>query len=359
MFVQVARNTCGLETEPKKKSKRRPSAESRGSAEKKHMAEEFIKYMQYFAKPERKEKGLTATSASFLAGLASQEVNRLEKIIKSASYYDAYLEPLAGGSGAKLVQKGKDDAFLKKLLPTAKEIGELRGFIAYVHEAVREKERQTQHIESMNFERWLELPGQQKVKEELEAGKKLKKPDVPEEADADWAKHQLSVKELAHYLLLEARASTLGVYIHPDGVLAKAKDSLSEKTVRPIEAAEWDDATAAIIRSFKPSATPDAVYANYNALQAAHRRWEAELNGLKAKLDILAKNENLRRNREYREKLSEHRMKTQELETRRKTIEAEYADWLIAEHEAVRNLKIIIPNELQPVYDRLAALGGE
>ena len=83
------------------------------------------------------------------------------------------------------------------------------------------------------------------------------------------------------------------------------------------------------------------------------------LNGIKAKLDILAKNESLRRNKEYREKLAEHRIKVQALETRRKTIETEYADWLLAEHEAVRNLKIIIPNELQPVYDRLATLGGE
>ena len=323
------------------------------------MAEEFIKYMQYFAKPERKEKGLTATSASFLAGLASQEVNRLEKLIQSATYYDAYFEPLAGDTGPKLVKKGKDDAFLEKLLPTAKEIGELRGFIAYVHEAVREKERQTQHLDDMTFERWLKLPEQKKAKEELEAGAKLEEPKAPKEADANWAKQQLSVKELAHYLLLEAHASTLGVYIHPNGVLAKAKDDLSDKTVRPIEPSAGWDATDAVIRHFKPSATPDAVYANYNSLQAAHRRWEAELNGLKSKVDILAKNENLRRNREYREKLSEHRMKTQELEMRRKTLETEYADWRIVEHEAVRNLKIIVPNEFQPVYDRLAALGGE
>ena len=167
------------------------------------------------------------------------------------------------------------------------------------------------------------------------------------------------MKELAHYLLLEAEASTLGLYIHPNGVLAKAKDILSDVTVRPIETADRDDAKAVIIRSFKPSATPETVFANYNALQAAHRRWEAELNGIKAKLDILAKNESLRRNKEYREKLAEHRIKVQALETRRKTIETEYADWLLAEHEAVRNLKIIIPNELQPVYDRLATLGGE
>ncbi len=323
------------------------------------MAEEFIKYMQYFARPERKEKGLTATSASFLAGLASQEVNRLEKLIQSASYYDAYFEPLAGDTSPKLVKKGKDDAFLEKLLPTAREIGELRGFIAYVHEAVREKERQTQRLNDLTFERWLKLPEQKAVKEELEAAEKLEEPKAPKPADADWAKQQLTVKELAHYLLLEAEASTLGLYIHPNGVLAKAKDILSDVTVRPIETADRDDAKAVIIRSFKPSATPETVFANYNALQAAHRRWEAELNGIKAKLDILAKNESLRRNKEYREKLAEHRIKVQALETRRKTIETEYADWLLAEHEAVRNLKIIIPNELQPVYDRLATLGGE
>ena len=39
------------------------------------MTEEFKKHDQFFVNPERPEPGLTATSASSLAALASQEVN--------------------------------------------------------------------------------------------------------------------------------------------------------------------------------------------------------------------------------------------------------------------------------------------
>lgn len=106
------------------------------------MTEEFKKHDQFFVNPERPEPGLTATSASFLAALASQEVNRLEEIVKSSTFYDVYMELLSGTAEPRLVQKGKDQAFLEfeSLLPTATRIGELRGFIAYVHEAVNERD---------------------------------------------------------------------------------------------------------------------------------------------------------------------------------------------------------------------------
>lgn len=332
------------------------------------MAEKFSKFNQYFVAPGKKERGLTATSASFLAGLASQEVNRLEKLIQSAVYYDAYLEPLTGDTGPRLVQKGKDEAFLEELLPAAKQIGELRGFMAYVHEAVKEKVRQTRHLDSMTFEDWLDLPENKAKKEELEkAEKDLKAPEAPEQeppADLEWAKAQLSVKELAHYLLMEAEASTLGIYIHPDGVLAKAKDDLSEKAVRPIEQAGYDSADTVTIRSYKPSLDPEKAYQNYHRLQNTQRLWESEVNALKAKLEILVKNESLARNRAYREalaeyekKLADHRLQIEKNENRKKALQTEYADWLLAEHEAVRNLKIIVPKELQEVYERLSSLG--
>ncbi len=52
------------------------------------MTEDFKKHDQFFVNPERPEPGLTATSASFLAALASQEVNRLEEIVKSSTFYE-------------------------------------------------------------------------------------------------------------------------------------------------------------------------------------------------------------------------------------------------------------------------------
>lgn len=201
------------------------------------MTEDFKKHDQFFVNPERPEPGLTATSASFLAALASQEVNRLEEIVKSSTFYDVYMELLSGVAEPRLVQKGKDQEFLESLLPTAARIGELRGFIAYVHEAVKERDERTEYLEHLSFEDWLKLPENKPRKDEIDAKPKVERPSAPEKpdpVDTEWAKTRLSIRDLAHYLLLEAKASTLGIYIHPDGVLANAKDDLAKKSVRPL-----------------------------------------------------------------------------------------------------------------------------
>ncbi len=362
----------------------------------------LIKYEQYFVNPAHPEPGITSTSASFLAGLASQEVNRLEAQVKASVFYDTFLELLSGSDHPRLIAKGKDEAFLKEVLPVAEKIGGLRGFMAYVHEAVKEKERRTNYLDELDYSDWLELPENSARRAERAAIKdptRPTEPAKPAEVTKEWAKSQLSVKDLAHYLLLEAKASTLGVYIHPAGeraqasealdreedffiypealeranrqahakggragVLAHAKDELANRIARPIKAAvDGGDTT---IYSYKPSADPGLVYDSYNCWQQAHRAWEAEVNTIKAKLGILMKNESLERTRRYREALNEYdkALKNYQAEVDRvmaeeKKLQTEYADWLVREHEAVRQLKIIVPHEMQAVYDYLASLG--
>ncbi len=326
---------------------------------------EDTKCDQFFVNPERPEPGITAVSASFLAGLASQEVNRLEAEVKSSVFYDTFLELLTGSDQPRLIAKGKDEAFLKELLPIAERIGALRGFMAYVHEAVIEKQRRVEYLDRFDFEDWLRLPENSEkraVRESLHEPKEPREPMSPIDATLDWAKSRLSVKDLAHYLLLEAKASTLGVYIHPEGVLANAKDNLADHVARPVEASV--DGSNTTIRTFKPSAEPGLVYESYNRWQQAQRSWEAEVNTLKAKLDILIKNENLERTRRYREALNEYEkaLKNYKAEVDRigveeRKLQTEYRDWLVFQHEAVRQLKIVIPHELQSVYDYLASLG--
>lgn len=329
------------------------------------MTTEFKKHDQFFVNPERPEAGLTATSASFLAALASQEVNRLEQIVKSSTFYDVYMELLSGSAKPLLVQKGKDEGFLNELLATACRIGELRGFMAYVHEAVKERDRRADYVENLSFDDWLELPENRQKKDLVNAKPAMPRPEAPQkvhEVDTDWAKTQLSVKDLAHFLLLEAKASTLGVYIHPNGVLSQAKDDLAQKAVKPVGSTGTGRETT--IQTYRPSVAPERVYENYNRLQQSHRAWEAELNTLKAKIEIMAKNENLERNRRYREKLLdyERQLSAFQVEADRhnsqvKQIQMDYSDWVLKQTEVVRNLKIVVPHELQSTYDYLAGLG--
>ncbi len=329
------------------------------------MKMQFQKHDQFFVNPERPEPGLTATSASFLAALASQETNRLEQIVKSSTFYDVYIELLSGSAQPRLVQKGKDEAFLNELPATAARIGELRGFMAYVHEAVKERDRRVAYLANLSFEDWLELPENGQKKALVNAKSEMKRPEAPkkvEEVDTDWAKTQLSVKDLAHFLLLEAKASTLGVYIHPEGVLSEAKDDLAQKAVKPVGSTGSGRETT--IQTYRPSVAPERVYDNYNRLQQSHRTWEAELNTLKAKIEIMAKNENLERNRRYREQLLDYEKELSAFQVQAdrhnslvKQIQTEYSDWILQQTEVLRNLKIVVPHELQSTYDYLAGLG--
>ena len=113
---------------------------------------------QFFVNPANPEPGLTATSASFLAALASQEVKRLEAVVEGSTFYDTHIELLSGSTQPRLVQKGKDKAFLEELSAVALRIGELRGFMAYVHEAVKERDRRLDWLGSLSFYDWLRLP---------------------------------------------------------------------------------------------------------------------------------------------------------------------------------------------------------
>lgn len=329
------------------------------------MTDKFEKLDQFFVNPEKPEPGLTPTSASFLAGLASQEVNRLEAVVKGSTFYDTHIELLSGNAEPRLEQKGKDKAFLDELAKVALRIGELRGFMAYVHEAVKERDRRLDRLSKLTFNEWLALPENKAELEAKKAREKLECPKQPEqkkEADVEWAKTRLSVKELAHYLLLEATASTIGVYVHPNGALADAKDDLAAKTVRPVDSDGYG--SELMIRTYTPSVEPDLVYAKYNEMQQLHRTREAELNRLKAKLEIMTKNENLERNRLYREKLVEHQKALAAYKVQKDTnaaedkkLETAYADWLLKETDEVRNLKIVVPHEFEEIYQYLSELG--
>lgn len=95
-----------------------------------------------------------------------------------------------------------------------------------------------------------------------------------------------------------------------------------------------------------------------------HRSREAELNRLKAKLEIIAKNENLERNRLFRDQLLEHQKALEAYKVQKETnaaedkkLETAYADWLLKETDAVRNLKIVVPHELAEIYQYLSVLG--
>ncbi len=320
---------------------------------------------QYFVQPGSGERGLTASSASFLAGLASQEVRRLEADIRGAVFYDTKMELLSGEGTPRLIEKGKDEAYLTGLQEKIEHIGRLNGFVAYVHEAVSEKEKRTLFYECLSFDEWLDFSENAEKREAIRKQKDLEKPAMPEsesEADFLWAKQQLSIKDLARFLLLEAKASALGKYIHPDGILAVAKDKLSERLSRPVEAEDKGRETT--VKTYEASADPERVFTEYHRWQAQQRTWEAELNTLKNKLDLMTKQENLERNRRNRLKLTEHeqalrnfQLLQEQHKTQLQKWQSEFIDFQIEKREAVRNLKIIIPHELQPVYDELAALG--
>ena len=319
---------------------------------------------QFFVNPANPEPGLTATSASFLAALASQEVKRLEAVVEGSTFYDTHIELLSGSAEPRLVQKGKDKAFLEELSAAALRIGELRGFIAYVHEAVKERDRRLKWLGALSFYDWLQLAENKAALDARAEREKLERPQPPEApkpAGADWAKTRLSVRELGHYLLLEATAATLGVYVHPDGAVANAKDDLAAKTVKPVDSD--GSGRELTIRTYSPSVEPDLVYAKYNEMQQMHRTREAELNRLKAKLEIMAKNETLERNRRYREALVEHQKALAAYQVQvahntaeEKKLETAYADWLLRETDAVRNLKIVVPPEFTEVYQYLSSL---
>ena len=282
---------------------------------------------QYFG-----EVGLTSTSANYICKLAKESYEKLESKLNATSFLEEYITIIGASSETKVSLASKE------LLNTApvmlKEIYNLKSLIAWLREAIKEKENLFKANKLFESEEYTTLMANRPVKKAY-----LTEQDIIE----SW-----TVKEQEEYLSLETKCAVIGKYIHPNGPLSRAKKDLSFRISHPIvtECSGRDT----IVRKYQAVTTEDEVDALFFSLQNKHRELQAQLNGIKHKIEVALREDMQKKDEEYKLELEAYHAKLAELREADKLTR-------IAKDKEIEALKIIIPNDLKATYDSLAKLG--
>ena len=219
-------------------------------------------------------------------------------------------------------------------------IANLNSFCAWMREAIKAKEQAMDDIERLTFAEFCEL-------------KNYAYPVKPEPKPTITSKDllaKMSIKEKNEYLQLEAFASTFGTFIHPNGVIADARENLLYHKEVPNEVK--GEGRDMVIYGYKQSVDPDLVDQLFLQLQNKYRDYERRLNAIKYSLKEEAENINASNARQYQNEFNAYSETVSNIRNEMTVYQAE-------KRNEIANLKIVIPEKLQDTYMYLNSLGGQ
>ncbi len=283
------------------------------------------------------EHGLTSTSANHLANIAQEKIVSNEAKLKNLNFVTTTIDIVGSpADSGKVINKGYDEAQLGEVRGLLSEIADMNAFCAWIREAIRAKEDELEDVTEMTYEEWLAANG-------LENPRPVQKADIT----AEDIKAEMTVKECNEYFHLEAVAATIGKYIHKDGVYSAARQELHNRQRRPFSTE--GTGTETLIYHYTPSIDEQKVEDLFFELQKWHRTNEASLNKIKYSIRMKMAQRNMELSQQYRSEMEEYNIQFRKLN-------AQFKEWKIKECERISQLKIIIPLELQSIYDSLCEL---
>ena len=275
------------------------------------------------------EKGLTSTSANFIANKSKEIFEGIQRELNEFTFVNVTYK--VAGTEPILVESGKSLEWLNTKIAELAKIGKLKALNAWLREAIDAKEKAQNDLRNKDMFRWL-----------CEKGEKgMERPGL-ETVSEDDIINQMSVGERQKYLELEAQAANIGKIIHPDGSFNKARKTVKDQMGKQdVSGVGTPSLTVAAYSSSIPVEEIDKVFMQ---LQEQFRSIQAELNGIKHSINEKMTKENDRL-------LAEYRAKCNEYDSWFKAKSAEHAQETINEIQRISDLKIIIPDNLQEIYN--------
>lgn len=292
-------------------------------------------------------KGLTSTEANHYANMAKEISEESAQYLANLQFYDVYIESLSGTS-TKIMSKGTND--LSKITESIKLISLMNTFCAWVREAIKVKEQMLSDLSSMSLEDWaannnVELP---------ERPECVSSPIFPTEKDIidEW-----SAEKRLKYLRLEAHASTIGKYIHPNGSISKARENYHEAATNPIKKEVL--ASDVILYSHNITLSNAVIESMFMLLQNNHRSFEKELNAMKAELKSELNKRILVASQKHRDDINRFNDAYTAYTTERGKITTEFNNWKTIEQERISKLHISLPQDISNILDNIKEKIGE
>ena len=283
------------------------------------------------------EQGLTITSANYVANLAKEAYQALDRELALVKFYSLEVG-LLGSEYSKSLRQGVSDEFVASIEGKLKEIAKYKSLIAWLREAIKAKDRLIKEASSLETSEICEKLGLE-YPERPEKYTRLSSDDVV----ASW-----NIKQRNRYYYLDTVCSVIGYYIHPSGTFAQQRDELHNVLVEnhKVEGNGRD----MVIYTKTPSVTPQKVEDTFFSLQNEYREYQAELNSLKHSIELTLQEDERVKSLKEKEELSEYALKVQEIMAKTKI-------YLNEEIAKAQGLKIIIPDSLKSTFEFVSKKG--
>lgn len=283
------------------------------------------------------ESGITSTSANHVANMAKEAYQATEEELAQIQLYD-YSISLIGGEQT-LLKAGSGILYLSGLKEKLGFIAQLKSLIAWLREAIKAKQAVVSAMEEMSNEalaatEGIEMPERPVSKARL----------TEDEIVAQW-----DVKKRNRYYSLDTQCAVIGSFIHPKGAFSRARKDYANALVEPhkVEANGRDT----LIYTKTPTVRVEDVDAVFFALQKSYREKQAELNSMKHEIELGIQKDDQEKTVQERAEVTEYLSKMEGINANLKVIRNKKL-------EELRALKIVIPEQLKPIYQKVAGMGS-
>ena len=280
-------------------------------------------------------EGLTNTSANFIANKAKEMYENSNNV-----FFDFVTSEVSViGMDRKVVShKGMTEDEFNKSIDEVANVGKLKSLIAWLREAIKARQTMVDAVKNIDAEDYAEELGI-----ELPERAQMQRTITEDEVIAE-----MSVAERCRYYYLEAQCANLGKLIHPSGdfsnSIKQAKQSLRTGLST---SGEGRDMT---ITEYTASLNMDMVDQKFMEMQELHRSLQAELNGIKHKIESALEEHNTK------VRIANHKA-SEEFSLSMKIVTNKVDEVRDKELQRIRGLKIIIPDSLKETYELVAVVG--
>ena len=290
------------------------------------------------------EEGMTSTSAQHVSAMANVMVQDVKQHLMGLRLYEKSIRVI-GDVECKVEYVNNT---LPEISDGVKQICKANALIAWLREAVKEREQAQQYIQDMTLDKWMELQGIEKPASPVP-------PMMPKINFQDYKTildTGLTVKEYNRFVELNSALAVYGEMIHDKGLLTRQKNELARIMQNPTEVKESGRDT--IITTYKVDVNIGVdIDKLYTELQSEYRKLQAEKNGIEAKFSNLAMDYQTRKMEEWKAAKSQYDRDLTRVNSELVGIQTRMQEWKKQRLEELAALKIIIPNDLKALYKEL------
>lgn len=301
-------------------------------------------------------KGLTSTSANYLCNIAKEIVKTIDSF-ERFSFANVAVADFNNGSSEKFfIEKGISQEDFDNLEKNIEIKARLNSLISWFREAIKARQAQLDTIENYDFEKWL---AEEKNITDSRFGKILPEFDAlgwRHISAEEYIEKNFSIKDMNRYFYLQSICSTLGKFIHPNGLYASAKEDIKKKDNTSYIK---ETASSNMLYTVTASVPVKEIESKFFELQNKQREYQKLFNEIKFNVDKAVLKYNDEQDAKEQNYYTEKKRIESEISSIRAEYKKEFHQWKVDELNRIRSLKIVIPNDLNDIYQYVSTYGKE